>query len=111
MRRAVELHRFAAGKDFVTAILFVPLRQRRRHVHLLDDIAPADARVVSAEANLAFLRRVRNNTLLGAAEIIIEQVLKPHASDEQEVPAVAAALLNILRRTVATDLAVIFAAR
>src|SRR2546423_14420805 len=111
MRRAVELYRLAAGEDFVAAILFVPLRQRRRHVHLLDDVAPADAGVVGAEADLAFLRRVGNDALLGAAEVVVEQILEPHAGDEQEVPAIAAALLNVFDGAVTADLAVIFAAR
>ena len=69
-------------------VLFVPLGERRGHVHLLDDVAPADAGVVRAEGNLAFLRGVGNDALFGAAEIVVEQILEPHAGDEQEVPAV-----------------------
>src|ERR1700722_7777206 len=45
---AVERPRFVAGEDFVAAFLFVPLSKCGRHVHLFDDIAPADTRVVSA---------------------------------------------------------------
>jgi hypothetical protein len=41
----------------VPPALLVPLGQRRRHVHLLDDVPPPHARVVRAEADLAFLRR------------------------------------------------------
>ena len=78
----------AAGEDLVTAVLLVPLGERGRHVHLLDDVPPADARVVGAEADLPFLRRVRNDAALGAAEVVVEQVLEPHPGDEQEVPAV-----------------------
>jgi hypothetical protein len=58
-------------------------------VHLLDDVAPAHARVVGAEADLAFLRGVGDDALLGAAEVVVEQILEPHAGDEEEVPAVA----------------------
>src|SRR5205085_4176959 len=85
----------AAGKDLVASMLLVPLGEGGGHVHLLDDVAPAHARVVRAEADLAFLRRVRDDALLGAAEIVVPQVLEPHAGDEQEVPAVLAALLDV----------------
>ena len=77
-------------------MLLVPLGERGGHVHLLDDVAPADAGVVGAEGDLAFLRGVGNDALLGAAEIVVEQILEPHAGDEQEVPAVAAALLDVV---------------
>ena len=63
-------------------MLFVPFAERGRHVHLLDDVPPADARVVSAEADLAFLRRIRDNALFRPAEIVVEQILEPHPSDE-----------------------------
>jgi hypothetical protein len=36
-------------------VLFVPLGERRGHVHFLDDVAPAHARVIRAQADLAFL--------------------------------------------------------
>ena len=98
-----ELDLLAAGVDLVTAVLVVPLRQRRRHVHLLDDVPPADAGVVGAERDLPFLRRVRNDAALRAAEVVVEEILEPHAGDEQEVPAVAAALLLVLDRPVAVD--------
>ena len=81
-------HLLAAGEDLVAAVLLVPLGQRGGHVHLLNDVAPADAGVVGAEADLAFLRGVGNDALLGAAEVVVEQILEPHAGDEEEVPAV-----------------------
>src|SRR4029077_4979780 len=62
--------------------------------------------VVGTEADLAFLRSVRNNALLGAAEVVIVKVLKPHSGDEQEVPAVSAALLDVFNRAIAGDAAV-----
>ena len=80
-------------------------------MHLLDDVAPAHARVVGAEADLAFLRGVGDDALLGAAEVVVEEVLEPHAGDEEEVPAIGAALLDVLHRAVAGDLAVVLAGR
>src|SRR5579872_2218574 len=101
-----EFDLLAAGIDLMAAMLVVPLRQRGGHVHLLDDVPPADAGVVGAEADLPFLRRVRNDAALRAAEVVVEEILEPHARDEQEVPAVRAALLLILDRAVAPDPAV-----
>src|SRR5258705_7179536 len=43
MFRRGERHFFAGGEDFVAAVLLVPFRQSRRHVHLLDYLAPAHA--------------------------------------------------------------------
>ena len=106
---SLEAHLLAAGEDLVTAVLLVPLGERGGHVHLLDDVAPAHAGVVRAEGDLAFLRGVGDDALLGAAEVVVEQVLEPHAGDEQEVPAVAAALLDVLHGAVAGDLAVVLA--
>ena len=82
---------FAAGEDLVTAVLLIPLGEGGGHVHLLDDVAPADAGVVGAEADFAFLRGVGDDALLGAAEVVVEQILEPHAGDEEEVPAVGGA--------------------
>jgi hypothetical protein len=93
-------HLFAAGEDFVPPVFFVPLGEGGRHVHLLDDVPPTHTRVVSAEGNLAFLRRVRNNALLGAPEVVIEQILEPHSGDEQEVPTIRTPLLNIGHRAI-----------
>ena len=101
MTHMAHANLLAAGEDFVTAVLFVPLGQRGGHVHLLDDVAPAHAGVVSAEADFAFLRGVRDDALLGAAEVVVEQILEPHAGDEEEVPAIRATLLDILHRAVA----------
>ena len=55
-------------------------------MHLFDDLPPADARVVCAERNFAFLRAVRDHAHFGAAEIVIEQVLEPHSLDTQHAP-------------------------
>src|SRR5712671_3008997 len=101
-----QLHGLTARENLVAAVLFIPLRKRRRHMHLLDDVAPAHAGVVRAEGNLAFLRRVRDDALLGTPEIVVEQILEPHARDEQEIPAILAALLDIFHGAVTRHLAV-----
>src|SRR5713226_10041649 len=97
----------ATRKDLVPSVLFIPLSKRGRHVHLLNDVAPAHARVVSAEADLAFLRSVRNDALLGAPEVIVKQILEPHPRDEQEVPPVLTPLHNVVNRPIRTNLAII----
>src|SRR5258708_33951822 len=66
----------------------VPLGDGRILVHVLDDLAPADAGVVRAERNFALLSGIGNDAHLGAAEVIVKQILKPHAADEEEVPAI-----------------------
>src|SRR5262245_19437226 len=98
-----------AGKNLVTAALFVPLRQRRRHMHLLNDVPRTDAGVIGTERNLALLRRVRNDATFRSAEIVVEEILKPHAGDEQEVPAIAATFLDVMDGSVTRDLAVVAA--
>src|SRR5260370_1365579 len=88
LRFLLEADLLAAGEDLVTAMLFVPLGEGGGHVHLLDDVSPAHAGVVGAEADLTFLSGVRNNALLSPAEVVVEEVLEPHAGDEEEVPTV-----------------------
>src|SRR5271165_5321171 len=106
-RRQADL--LVAGEDFVTSVLLVPLGESGGHVHLLDDVAPAHAGVVGAEADFAFLRGVGDDALLGAAEVVVEQVLEPHAGDEEEVPAIATATLDVGLGTITAHLAVVFA--
>ena len=50
---------------------------------------------------------VRNNALLSAAEVVVIKVLEPHSSNEQEVPAVGAALLDVVNRALARYAAVL----
>jgi hypothetical protein len=45
-------------ENLVEAVLLVPLGERGRHVHLLDDVAPADAGVIGAEGDLALVRGI-----------------------------------------------------
>ena len=92
---AVERYALATGENLVLAVLFVPLGERRRHVHLLDDVAPAHARVVRAEGDFAFLCGVRNDALLGAGMWFqdlfnydfrrTEQCIIPYATQEGEI--------------------------
>ena len=93
--RVAHADLLSTGKDLVPAVLLVPLGEGGGHVHLLDDVAPAHAGVVGAEGDFAFLRGVRDDALLGAAEVVVEEILEPHAGDEEEVPAIGAALFNV----------------
>src|SRR5436190_8303519 len=74
------------------AVLLVPVDDRSRLMPLLDDVAPADARVVGAERNLALLCAVGDDAHLGAAEIVRPQILEPHPRDEQHEPLVGLAI-------------------
>src|SRR6185369_14033732 len=103
-----ELDVLATRKDLVAAMLLVPLRDRRVLVHGLDDVSPTDTRVVSTEGNFTFLSAVRDDAHFSATEVVVEQVLEPHTRDEQEVPAIRTALLDVLHAAVTADFAVIF---
>ncbi len=76
-------------------------------MHLLDDVPPADARVVRAERDLPFLSGVRDDAPLGAPEVVVEEVLEPHAGDEQEVPAIRPALMDVRAGAIGGNLAVV----
>src|SRR5215204_522778 len=88
-------------------MLLIPLCHGRVLVHVLDDVSPADTRVVSTEGNLTFLSTVGNDTHLGASEIVVEEILEPHSGDEEEVPTIGTTLIDVLYTAVATDLTVI----
>ena len=77
-----QLNLFTASKDFVSTMLFVPLTYGRVLVHVLDNVAPANPRVVGAETDLALLGAVRNDAHLSAPEVVVKQILEPHAGDE-----------------------------
>src|SRR6478672_1911484 len=96
----------SAGIDSMFAVLLVPLGDGRGLVHVLDDLPPADSGGVRAEGNFTQLRRIRNDAHLGASEVIVEQILEPHSSNEQEVPGIVAALLNVYHRSVAGNLSI-----
>src|SRR5271167_2300392 len=94
--KALEIDALALGVDFVFAVVLVPLGNGRVLVHVLDDLAPAYARVVSAEGDFALLRGVGNDAHFGAAEVVVEKILEPHAGDEEEVPRILAALHGVV---------------
>src|SRR5688572_212135 len=58
---AVHRHRVAAGVYGMLSVLLVPLSDRRRLVHVLDDLSPADSGVVGAERDLTELGCIRND--------------------------------------------------
>ena len=74
------------GINRVASVFFIPLAEVRGLVHVLDDLPPANAGVVSAEGDFAFLSAVRNDAHFRAAEIVVEEILKPHALDAEHAP-------------------------
>src|SRR5712671_6760295 len=76
------------GINGVALVFLVPVSEVRGLVHVLDNLPPADAGVVGAEGNLAFLSAVGNDTHLGAAQIVVEKILKPHAFHAEHAPVV-----------------------
>src|SRR5687767_4591475 len=93
----------------MAAMVFIPLRDSRVLVHVFNNVPPTTPRVVSTEGDLTFLRSVRNDAHLGAPEIVIEEILEPHACDKQEVPAIRTTLLDVLCIAIAADLSVVLA--
>ena len=75
-------HGVTAGVHIMSPFRFVPLTQIRRFMHILDNIAPTNARVVSAEGDLPFLRSVRNDAALGAAKNLVPQNLQTHTTPQ-----------------------------
>src|ERR1017187_1213510 len=67
-----QRYRLAAGEDLVLPVLLVPFGKSGGHVHLLDDVPPADSGIVGAERNLALLRGIGDDALLGAPEIVVK---------------------------------------
>ena len=85
----------------------VPLRHGRILVHVFDNLAPANAGVVSAERNLPLLRSIGDDAHFRTAEVIVEEVLKPHSGNEQEIPGVLfAALLGVFEGSIGTRISV-----
>ena len=72
--------------DRVLAVFLEPLRNTRRAVQLLHDVAPTHAGVVGAEGYLPLLGAIRNDAHLGAPKVVVEEILKPHPGHEQEAP-------------------------
>src|ERR1051325_1255121 len=94
------------GVNLVLFVSLIPFRDRRRLVHVLDDLSPSDAGVVGAEGNLTELSRVRNDAHFRAAEVVVEQILEPHTGDKEEVPRILPSSLNVRHGAVAHNLAV-----
>src|SRR5260370_25700559 len=86
----------AGGVNRVAAVFFVSFAEVGGLVHVLDDLAPADAGVVGAEGNLAFLSAVRNDAHLSASEVIVKKILEPHAFDAEHAPHIIW-ILSLLR--------------
>src|SRR5580700_3110214 len=79
--KALQIDALALRVDFVFAVVLVPLGNRRVLVHVFDDLAPAYTGVVSAEGDFALLRGVGDDAHFGAAEVVVEKILEPHAGD------------------------------
>src|SRR5437870_13454985 len=107
MLARLHLYILPTGKNLMATMLFIPLGERSRHVHLLNDVPPAHARVVGTERNLAFLCGIRNDALLRPPEIVVKQILEPHAGDKQEVPTVLPPLHNVINRPLRPNFAVV----
>ncbi len=107
MLKALQVDALALGVDLVLSVVLIPLGHGRVLMHVLDDLPPTHAGVVRAEADLALLRRIRNDAHFGAAAIVVEQILEPHPGDEQEVPRIGLpALHGVFVRAVRRRLAV-----
>src|SRR5271169_3870903 len=106
--KALKIDALALGVDFVFAVVLVPLGDRRVLVHVLDDLAPAYARVVGAEGNFALLRGVRDDAHFGAAEVVVEKILEPHTGDEEEVPRILAALHGVVNLAIRRGASVLY---
>src|SRR5437016_8423427 len=102
-----ESDSLATSKNLMAAMLLVPFGEGGGHVHFFDDVPPAYARIVGAEADLAFLSGIGDNALLGAPEIVVVKVLKPHAGDKEEVPTIGAPLLDVILAPLARDASVL----
>src|SRR3974390_311699 len=91
---SLEVDVLALGVNLVLAVVLIPLGDGGILVHIFDDLAPSNSGVVSAEADFALLRAVGDDAHLGAAEIVIKEILEPHAGDEEEVPRILSAALH-----------------
>src|SRR5438270_7041892 len=88
-------------------MLLIPFRDGRVLMHMLNDVAPADAGIVGAETNLAFLSSIRNYAHLRTTEVVIEKILEPHPSDEKKIPTISPSSFYIILFPIAADLAVV----
>ena len=70
----------------MTTLFLVPLRQGRRLMHILDNLAPTHAGIIGTERDLSILRPVWDDAHLSPAEIVGPQVLKPHPFHAEDSP-------------------------
>src|SRR5262249_32326293 len=98
---AIERDGMPTGIHTMFSVLLVPFRNSGCLVHVLDDLSPTDSSVISTEGNLTELRRVRNDAHLCASEVVVEEILEPHACDEQEIPRILSTLLDVIHCPVA----------
>src|SRR5262249_47397396 len=103
----LEVDVLPLGVDLMLAVRAVPLRDGRVLMHILDNLPPADAGVVSTKGNFALLRGIRDDAHLGAAEVVVEQVLEPHSSNEEEVPRILSARHNVFESAVRRSAAIL----
>src|SRR5207249_10522881 len=88
-------------------MLPVPVGDCRVLVHIFDDLAPANSGVVSTEGNLSLLSGIGNDAHFCSTEVVIKQILEPHACNEQEIPWILAAFHDVVQSAVPFDITVI----
>src|SRR5262249_40625338 len=106
MREAFQWHFFSTGINAMFSMFFVPFRDAGGLVHVLDDLPPADSGVVRTERDFPELGGIRNDAHLRPAEVVIEEVLEPHSGNEEEVPGILPACLDVLSRPVAANFSI-----
>jgi len=67
----------------------MPFGQCSGPVHAFDDLTPADAGVVGAERDFAFLRSIWDDAHFRAPEVVGPEILKPHTLDAKNTPVIS----------------------
>src|SRR5258706_6663775 len=70
-----EIDVLALGVDLVLPVILVPLGAGAVLWHVFDEVAPAHAGVVRAEADFALLRAVGDDAHFGAAEFVVVKIM------------------------------------
>src|ERR1051326_6751974 len=89
-----QRHGLISRIDLMSSFLSIPFSDGGILMEIFNDLPPSNACVIGAEGDFSFLRSVRNDAHFGAAEIIVEEILEPHAGHEHEVPAVLLSLFS-----------------
>src|SRR3990172_8217803 len=92
MVTAAKRNILTGGVNGMLTVPLIPLCDGRVLVHLFQDVWPTDPGVICAERNFAFQRSVGDDAHFGAPEVVVKQVLEPHAGNKQKVPRILAAL-------------------